>query len=95
MADLSSIEKVAFIGIAAGVLTAGSMLPQVIKTFREKTASEVSLVMIFVLMGGIGLWVWYGYLKNDLPILITNSFSMAINLVMIILRIRYRNNKSS
>ncbi len=81
------------IGILAGIFTAASMLPQVIKMFQEKKASQVSLLMILVLIIGIALWVWYGILTGDKPIIYTNSFSLAINFIMIILRIRYRNNK--
>lgn len=80
------------IGFVAGVFTAASMLPQVIKMFKEKKASQVSIVMIMVLMIGVSLWIYYGILKDDYPIIITNSFSLLVNLIMIILRIKYRNN---
>lgn len=80
------------IGIAAGVLTSLSMLPQVIKTIREKEAAQVSIMMLLVLIAGISLWIWYGLLKDDYPIIITNCFSLLINLTMAGLRIRYRKN---
>jgi MtN3 and saliva related transmembrane protein len=80
------------IGIIAGIFTSASMLPQVIKMFKEKKASQVSIAMIVVLITGVSLWIWYGILKDDFPIIVTNSFSLLINIVMIILRIKYRNN---
>ena len=78
------------IGLAAGICTATSMIPQVLKTIREKKAEDVSLVMLLVLMAGILLWIVYGIKKNDLPITATNSFSLLVNLTMIILRVRYK-----
>ena len=84
-----------FVGLGAGVLTAASMIPQVVKTFKEKKASQLSTGMILLLIAGIGLWIWYGILRKDMPIMLTNAFSMAINILMVILRIRYRNNRSS
>jgi MtN3 and saliva related transmembrane protein len=78
------------IGLAAGVCTATSLLPQVIKTFKEKKAEDVSLGMLFVLMAGIILWITYGFRKNDLPIIATNFFSLAVNITMTVLRIKYR-----
>ena len=78
------------IGLAAGVLTASSLIPQVIKTFKEKKAEEVSLVMLFVLQAGLVLWIIYGFKKDDLPIIVTNCFSLFVNIVMVVLRIRYR-----
>lgn len=78
------------IGLSAGVLTACSLLPQVIKTLKEKQAEDVSLVMLFVLQAGLILWIVYGIKRSDLPIIATNSFSLLVNIVMVILRMKYR-----
>jgi MtN3 and saliva related transmembrane protein len=78
------------IGLSAGILTACSLLPQVIKTLKEKKAEDVSLVMLFVLQAGLILWIFYGIKRADLPIMATNSFSLLVNIVMVILRIKYR-----
>lgn len=79
------------IGLAAGICTATSMIPQVVKTIKEKTAEDVSMVMLLVLMTGISLWIVYGIKRSDLPIIATNSFSLLVNLTMIVLRVKYRN----
>ena len=84
------MDKMQWIGIVAGVLTAGSMLPQVIKVIRDKKAQDISIMMLLVLTSGIALWIVYGIMKKDLPILATNSFSLFINLVMMGLRIKYK-----
>ncbi len=78
------------VGIVAGILTAASMLPQVFKIIKEKEAEQVSLIMLFILIVGICLWIAYGWLKKDIPIIATNSFSFLTNVVLIVLRIRYR-----
>ena len=62
---LKNLDFVMVLGFMAGALTSISMLPQLIKTYREKKAEEVSLVMLLVLIGGICLWIWYGLKKND------------------------------
>ncbi len=85
----ASIEE--WVGIGAGVLTASSMLPQVIKVIREKKATQVSVVMLLVLIAGVGLWIWYGFLKTDWPIMATNGFSLLVNLTMLGLRLKYGN----
>ena len=86
----TSMNWTQIIGLSAGVLTACSLLPQVIKTLKEKQADDVSLVMLFVLQAGLILWIAYGIKRSDLPIIVTNSFSLLVNIVMVILRIRYR-----
>lgn len=78
------------IGLAAGVLTATSLLPQVIKTLKEKKAEEVSFVMLFVLQAGLILWIVYGFKRNDLPLIITNCFSLIVNIILVLLKIKYR-----
>lgn len=81
------------VGIGAGIFTGTSMLPQLIKMFKEKKASQVSVFMLLILIVGLSLWVWYGFLKEDWPIIVTNLFSLVVNIIMMILRYKYRNNK--
>ncbi|MCD6062747.1 MAG: hypothetical protein K0R82_658 [Flavipsychrobacter sp.] len=81
---------ISYIGIAAGIFTGTSMIPQLVKTVKEKNADGVSAAMLAVLMIGLALWVWYGIEKEDWPIIITNAFSFVINLAIAILRLVYR-----
>lgn len=78
------------VGITAGILTGISMLPQLIRIIRKKRANEVSLIMLLILMSGLGCWVGYGILKKDLPIIITNAFSLCISSLVLFFRIKYR-----
>lgn len=84
------MDSTQIIGLAAGILTACSLLPQVIKTFKEKKAEDVSLLMLLVLMAGLILWIVYGIKREDLPIIATNCFSVLVNITMVILRIKYK-----
>lgn len=79
------------IGITAGILTACSMLPQILRTLREKKASEISPFMLIILIAGTGLWSYYGLLRHDTPIIATNLFSCFLNSLMLFFRIKYRN----
>lgn len=85
-------DLILFTGIAAGVLTAASMLPQVFKTLKTKKAEHVSPLMLVILICGVALWFVYGMLKNDMPIMLTNGFSIIVNLLMLFLRWRYKEN---
>jgi|KBSSwiS6_1023812.scaffolds.fasta_scaffold19185_2 Uncharacterized conserved protein len=78
------------IGLSAGVCTACSLLPQVVKTLKEKKAEDVSLAMLLVLQAGLILWIVYGFKRSDLPIIATNCFSLLVNITMVILRIKYK-----
>jgi MtN3 and saliva related transmembrane protein len=85
MSDISQ-----YVGIVSGVLTGISLIPQLIKVIREKESESVSLLMLIVLLAGLAGWVWYGFLKEDWPIIITNSFSFLTNTAIIILSLIYR-----
>lgn len=50
------MEVKLIIGISAGVLTAISSIPQIIKVIKEKKAQDVSSIMFFVLLLGNALW---------------------------------------
>lgn len=79
-----------WVGIIAGLFTALSLLPQLIKLIRNKKAEDISLFFLIILFCGLGLWIWYGVLRNDTPIIVTNAVSLAIVLMIIVLGIRYK-----
>jgi MtN3 and saliva related transmembrane protein len=83
-------DKTQLIGIIAGICTGVSLLPQLIKIIKDKKADDISWVMLFVLLAGLAGWVWYGILKEDYPIIITNSFSFLVNVAIIFCIIRFQ-----
>jgi MtN3 and saliva related transmembrane protein len=82
--------KPEWIGIAAGIFTSCSLLPPLIKLIKEKKPDEVPIGMLVVLLGGLSLWIYYGILKSDWPIIVTNCFSLLQNITMISLRQIYK-----
>lgn len=78
------------IGIAAGVFTALSMLPQLIRLIKEKKSEEISPLAFSILLAGLALWIVYGIQRKDAPLIYTNCFSFLINIVILILGIVYR-----
>ena len=80
-----NVESV--VGFVAGIFTAFSLVPQLVKMLKEKKYDGISPVMLAVLMIGLGLWIAYGILKNDWPIIATNAFSFLVNFVMLTLRL--------
>jgi MtN3 and saliva related transmembrane protein len=79
------------VGIAAGIFTSLSLLPQIIKSVREKKAQDISLFYLLVLLTGLSLWTYYGFLRKDVPLIATNILSLMLNATMIVLGVRYKN----
>lgn len=79
-----------YVGIIAGILTGVSLLPQLVKIIKEKKANSISFGMLGVLLAGLCVWIVYGALKKDYPIIVTNSFSLLTNIVIVVLTIKYK-----
>ena len=78
-----------FVGLVAGICTSAAALPQIITTIKTRQAKDVSYGMFLVLLAGNCLWVYYGLSKSDLPIILTNSVTIVLDLTMLGLKIKY------
>jgi MtN3 and saliva related transmembrane protein len=78
------------IGIIAGILTSVALIPQVVKVYREKKSEQISIGYVIVLMAGQAMWIVYGFVKSDIPVVATNIFSLGVSIVMIVLGIKYK-----
>lgn len=66
------------IGLTAAFLTSLAFLPQAIKTYKSKSAGDLSLSMFLIFITGLLLWLTYGLLKNDLPIILSNIITLVL-----------------
>src|SRR3954468_24916872 len=73
------------IGLCAGLLTTAANVPQVLKTWRERSADGLSRRMLLTLSAGLAVWVWYGFLQQDLPITVTNLFALLLSTTLLIM----------
>lgn len=83
------MNYVDILGFFAGICVTISVIPQILKTWKTKKVKDISLLTFGVLTSGIALWVIYGIFKNDMPIIVTNSISLVLNLVMVYFIIYY------
>ncbi len=77
------------LGYTAGAITSLTFLPQVIKTWKEKSAKDVSLLMFIIAAINEVMWIVYGALLNNWVIILTNAIVLAMSLTMIYLKLRY------
>jgi len=66
--DMKSTE---YLGLLAGLLTTISFLPQAIKTWKTKSAKDLSLQMFLIFCTGVVLWLAYGLLTSNIPIIVS------------------------
>ncbi len=84
------MEKQLLIGISAGILTAIAATPQIIRVLRTKEVDQISTVMFLILAAGNAAWCWYGLMLKDWPIILTNAFSLTMDITMLVLKAIYR-----
>ncbi|MBC7947146.1 MAG: SemiSWEET transporter [Chitinophagaceae bacterium] len=78
------------LGYSAGAVTSLTFLPQVIKTWKEGSAKDISLMMFIIAATNEVMWIGYGILKNDWVIILTNVIVLIMSVTMIILKLRYK-----
>jgi MtN3 and saliva related transmembrane protein len=77
------------IGLIAAICTTCSFLPQVIKIVRSKKTKDVSLLMYAILTTGLFLWLIYGFILHDFPLILANSISLTLSACVLLLKIRH------
>lgn len=78
------------LGLVAASLTTIAFVPQVHKTWKSKSAKDLSLGMYLIFTTGVILWLVYGILKEDLPIIAANIVTLSLTLVLLYFKIFYR-----
>jgi MtN3 and saliva related transmembrane protein len=66
------------LGLAAGVLTTAAWLPQIARTWRSRSAEDLSWPYLLVFSSGVALWLLYGVLSNDVPVLAANAVTIVL-----------------
>lgn len=87
------MTSVDVLGMAAGVISSITFLPQVIKTWQTKSASDISLLMFTFATVSVIMWLAYGIILNSIPIIFTNSTVLLLSLIMLYFKYRFRHNK--
>jgi MtN3 and saliva related transmembrane protein len=83
------------LGLSAGSLTTLSFVPQVIKTWRSKSADDISTGMFAIFSVGLVLWLIYGLYLQSLPIIVSNMVTLVLTVVILILKYRYSLNRDT
>ena len=83
------MELITLLGLAAGTLTTLGMVPQVIKLIKMKETRDISLLMFILTSTGVLLWLVYGLLIMDPPLIIANIITLGLALTILTLKLKY------
>lgn len=86
---LDTISATTLIGLSAGCPTTLAFLPQARKAWRTNSTRDLSLPTFLMLCTGIILWLIYGFLLRDLPLLIANGITFVFAAVILWIKMRH------
>jgi MtN3 and saliva related transmembrane protein len=88
--EMLSKETVNFIGLCAGALTTISFLPQLMVTYRNKSAHGMSYGYLLTFSLGVLLWLIYGIFLHAPPVILTNTVTLGLLILITLLKVRYK-----
>lgn len=82
------------VGVAAGLCSMVSFVPQIGKILKTKSAEGVSLKMFSVTVTAFVLWTIYGFLLGSWPIALSNAVCLCLSLTIVALRLKFGDGAS-
>ncbi len=78
------------LGLVAGAVTSCAVIPQVVKAYRSRHVRDISVWQPVILVFGMCLWLVYGLMIRDIPLIVANFFSIFCNAALIAMKLFYR-----
>lgn len=75
------------LGLVATCFTTSSFLPQVITTYKTRDVAGISLLSYVIITIGLALWLVYGLLRGDLPLIVANAVMVILTASICIMKI--------
>lgn len=83
------MDWVMIIGFLGATCTTTALFPQMVKSWRSKKTTDLSLPMCILLTLGVIFWLTYGVLISDLPLIVANTITLVVTSVILFLKIKY------
>ena len=83
------MEMTSLVGFAAGFLTTIAFIPQVVKIWRSKSADDVSLATFLAFTVGVGLWLTFGILQKEPPIILWNGVTLVLAGAILAMKLKF------
>ncbi len=84
------MNPIQMLGLSAGALTTLAFLPQVIKTWKSRSAKDLSLGMFLLFCLGVAMWLAYGILVNDIPVIAANLLTLLLASTLLFFKLTFK-----
>ncbi|KMP12655.1 hypothetical protein UR09_00690 [Candidatus Nitromaritima sp. SCGC AAA799-A02] len=78
------------LGYLAGFLTTVAFIPQVVKTWKTKSARDISLGMFVTFCASVFCWLLYGFMINEGPVILWNLVTLALAMCILGMKLKYK-----
>jgi MtN3 and saliva related transmembrane protein len=83
------MDNLTILGLVAASLTTFAFMPQVLKIIATRETKDISLFMYLMLEAGISLWLVYGLLLWNLPLIFSNAASLTFTSIVLALKLKH------
>jgi len=77
-------------GHTGSFLSSITFMPQVYKVWKSKSAEDLSIYMLFIILASTVVWIIYGVNLSLAPVYICNGIICVLSLILIYFKIRYK-----
>jgi MtN3 and saliva related transmembrane protein len=83
------VSDVELIGLAAGLLVASGLIPQILRVWRLKDAQEISLLFNLLTLAGTILWLGYGITLGLVSVIVWNGANTILLIMLLSVKVKY------
>ncbi len=84
------MDAVTILGLLAATLTTVAFLPQIIKNWKTRSAGDLSFGTFGLFTAGLVVWLAYGIIIGNLPIIVSNVVTLALNAINLVQMVKYQ-----
>lgn len=77
------------LGFAAATCTTLAYAPQFVKVWKTRSTEDISLAMLLVMVLGLVLWLTYGLLSGDAPLVAANAITIVLAGGILVMKLKY------
>ena len=77
------------LGLVATCFTTSSFVPQVWRTWKTRDVSGISLPTYVIITIGLALWLVYGWLRRDMPLMVANAVMVVLTGAITVMKLRF------
>ncbi len=77
------------LGFVAGALVTCSLIPQLVRVFKLRSAHEISMLFTTLLLAGIIIWLAYGILLRLTPVILWNAAATVLVALLLFAKLKY------